>query len=124
MESLVPAQGRLLRLDPALILHWIMHWIMQSRELQHSTLPLCCVLQTSLQFPALCSISLRVTTSLLPPAVLLGGACPYNWPPRRTTLPVLPVAATLHCSWLVYCHHLARPGLWQSAIGRCLLTFK
>ena len=30
-----------------------MHWIMQSRELQHSTLPLCFVLQTSLQWPAL-----------------------------------------------------------------------
>ena len=103
-------------------MHWIMHGILQSLEnTGAAALDLAPVLRAAdltaaAQLPA---ASVSVCDDL---------ATAYCSPPRRSVSSLLATAAPhcQYCQWPPHCscHHLARPELWQSAIGRCLPTFK
>ena len=103
-------------------MHWIMHGILQSLEnTGAAALDLAPVLRAAdltaaAQLPA---ASVSVCRDL---------ATADCSPPRRSVSSLLATAAPhcQYCQWPPHCscHHLARPELWQSAIGRCLPTFK
>ena len=129
MESLVPAQGRLLRLDPALdpALYHALDPALDHAVTGAAALDLAPVFRAadltavasspaasvSVSRPRYCRLQSSSAESVLTTGHLAAPHCQYcQWPPHSTA------------AVLVYCHHLARPGRWQSAIGRCLPTFK
>ena len=130
MESLVPAQGRLLRLDPALdaaLYHALDHAlypavtgataldlapVFRAADLT-AVGKLSCSISLRVSRPRYCRLQSSSAERVLTTGHLAAPHCQYcQWPPHSTA------------AVLVYCHHLARPGLWQSALGRCLPTFK
>ena len=116
MESLVPAQGRLLRLDHALA-HALDPAVTGAAALDLAPVFRAADLTAVLSSPAaLVSVCHELATA----------ACS---PPRRRVSSQL-ATSPHHIASIASGRHTAAattlpaPGLWQSALGRCLPTFK